>query len=278
MKRTTLNSGKGQFIILSPLNSRSVSVSSNRIKPLILLNSKDEPIKLVYDNIPIIEKGGQVVLGKELFKISYIETVNSSFILHASKLTKTSYFLLPTIGESRDYFLWSSQFVNSFISTENELYTNHGYSKPCIYILYRFSKSVNFSKFEKAIREHKLYITMYDVDSYHTLYVLKIPESLISEYNLFVKGKYSKFHTKYKDQIISFHNANSDSDLYGILNKTKAYREKLETKLTGTINKQSDIIKISDSAELHDPLNIIDETYLDFYKIKKIMKANVEFE
>ena len=278
MKRTTLKAGTGQIVIFTPLNSRSVSVSSNRIKPLVLLNDKDEPIKLVYDNIPVIEIGQQVNLGKESFKISYIETIDSNFILHASKLTKTSYFLLPTIGESREYFLWSNQFVNSFIHVEDELYTKHGYEKPCLYLLYRFSKSIPFAKFEKKIQEHELYITMYDVDPFHVLYVMKIPESLYSEYELFMKGKYSKFHTKYKEQVLAFHRAGKASDLYGILTRSKKFREKLEKKLTGVVERDSDKVRINASAELHDPPELETEMYLDAYKIKKIMKQNVEFE
>jgi hypothetical protein len=99
MKRTTLKTGTNQFVILTPLNARSVSVSSMRIKPTALLNDNDETVKLIYDKSFILERGSQVSLGKEPFKISYIENADPDFLLHASKLTKASYFLMPTIGE-----------------------------------------------------------------------------------------------------------------------------------------------------------------------------------
>ncbi len=278
MKRTTRRTEMGQYIILDPLNARSVSVSSMRIKPTTLLNDKNEVIKLIYDKSLILEKGSQVVLGKEPFKISYIEDADPNFILHASKLTKASYFLMPAIGESRDYFIWSRQFVNCFIYVEDEQYLDHGYDKPCVYLLYRFSKSTQYSKFEKKIQYDDNFIKMYDVDPFHVIYVLKIPESLYREYDLFIKGKYSKFHIKYKEQVLAFHKASKSSDLYGILHKTKKFRENLESKLTGIVEKNSDIIKISPNVELHDPPIMEKEMYLNSYKIKKTMKQNVEFE
>jgi hypothetical protein len=278
MKRTTLKTGTNQFVILTPLNARSVSVSSMRIKPTALLNDNDETVKLIYDKSFILERGSQVSLGKEPFKISYIENADPDFLLHASKLTKASYFLMPTIGETRSYFMWSKHFVNCFISTESDIYLDHGCDLPCVYLLYRFSKSIQYSNFEKKIQSNELFIGMYDVDPFHVLYVLKIPEHLFDEYEQFMKGKYSKFHVKYKEQILTFHNAPRTSDLYGILWKTRQFREKLETKLTGIVERESDIIKIDPAAELHDPPLLEEEMYLEKYKIKKIIKPNVEYE
>jgi hypothetical protein len=47
----------------------------------------------------------------------------------------------------------------------------------------------------------------------------------------------------------------------------EAYRER-----------ESDIIKIDPAAELHDPPLLEEEMYLEKYKIKKIIKPNVEYE
>jgi hypothetical protein len=162
MKRTTLKTGTNQFVILTPLNARSVSVSSMRIKPTALLNDNDETVKLIYDKSFILERGSQVSLGKEPFKISYIENADPDFLLHASKLTKA--------------FMWSKHFVNCFISTESDIYLDHGCDLPCVYLLYRFSKSMQYSNFEKKIQNNELFIKMYDVDPFHVLYVLKIPD------------------------------------------------------------------------------------------------------
>jgi hypothetical protein len=123
---------------------------------------------------------------------------------------------------------------------------------------------MQYSNFEKKIQNNELFIKMYDVDPFHVLYVLKIPEHL--------------FDVKYKEQILTFHNAPRTSDLYGILWKTRQFREKLETKLTGIVERESDIIKIDPAAELHDPPLLEEEMYLEKYKIKKIIKPNVEYE
>jgi hypothetical protein len=88
----------------------------------------------------------------------------------------------------------------------------------------------------------------------------------------------SRYQIKYKEQILTFHNAPRTSDLYGILWKTRQFREKLETKLTGIVERESDIIKIDPAAELHDPPLLEEEMYLEKYKIKKIIKPNVEYE
>lgn len=268
MRRTTFNAGSGQYVILEPQSGRSVKISSTRIKPIVKSHEDRFGTKTIteikYANAPLFKVNQQITLGKEPFKINHIKEHGSAFMLHASKLTKSSYFLLPFLGETRDYFLWNSQFVNVFMDFENP---DIG-SENTINVLYRFSKHLKYTEFEKKVQQHELFIKMIDVDKFHTVYSFNVPTGYEIEYEFFRQGAYSKFHEKYKEQILAFHGANKTSKLHRILNRAESLRVEMQTDLAAPVRK---------GVELHDPPVIEEETYLNKYMIKNILQPNGEF-
>jgi hypothetical protein len=268
MRKTTLHAGTGQFVIMDPINGRSVVLRSTRIKPIVINSDTDDDVieSIQYNGLPTIGRGKQIVLGKEPFRVNHIEASGENFILHASKLTKASYFMLPALGENRSYFLWDSLFVNAFVDVEDACYESLG---PHLYLLYRFSKKRSYARFEQIIQQNELFVNMFDVDPFHVLYTFRIPDELVIEYRLFKKGAYSKLHVNYKQQVLAFHQAGRSSSLAGILNKTESFRQRLSKDLAAEIHK---------SAELHDAPVLHEETFLNKYKIKKVLEPNVEFE
>lgn len=262
MIRTNIKINNDSFIVLSPLNARTVQVNSAKKKPKVFTEGFNI-IKVDYGDFSI--KLGQQITLKEPFKVSSIEKTDTGFLLHACLLSKTSYFLLPILGNDRNYFMWNSLFTNAYIDIEN---TDYKLCGPHIYLVYRFNKRKVFQDFEYKIESHSLYLETFDVDPYQVIYVFKIPEKHFKNFEYFRQGKYSQLDADYKEEIIDFHNTSFDSELSQILFKSVDRKKKMEKDF---------LVKIKDNAELFDFPHMETETFYNKYLIKNHMAPNIKF-
>jgi hypothetical protein len=140
-------------------------------------------------------------------------------IAEKSKKTKSSYLLLPLLGENRDYFDFTKGLVCTYIQCKNHPeYKTHlfleynlsTYSTEYIENLEeRICKELNDCPFEKII----------DIDHDKTVYIYDLSKH-IEIYDFFLLGKYSKFNVKYKEQILNFHQGQAKG-ITSVLNRSQ---------------------------------------------------------
>jgi hypothetical protein len=217
MRNTAMKIGKGKTLQFVPINSRNVALKSNTIAEEIY-DRRGRIERLVYPDYEL-KIGTQVMLGKEHFKTLEIrKKENGIYILSSGSLSKASKFLMPILGYDKDYFLWDKQFINCYTDVEDIEYKFGGNT---LYLLYRYSKSIAFTEFEKRIMEHDDYIRYFDIDKYHILYVFSFPEFMDNHFRLFNYGLYSKFRDEFKNQIMDFHKVGRNSNLEQIFQKSR---------------------------------------------------------
>jgi len=263
MKKISFKIDDDSFVTLDPINARVVKLLCKK-KYKAKLHKKGDNITKVEFNDISFEIGKQIHL-KQPFKVFSIQEIEDGFFLHACELSKSSYFILPVLGEDRAYFWWNSLFTNCYVDVEDIKYKLCG---PHIYLLYRFSGQRFYQDFETKLEDNPHYVKTFDVDPYQVMYVFSIPEEYHENFNFFRKGKYSKLDNSYKERIIDFHSAPYDSELSQILFKAPQRREKLKKDL---------LVHISESAELYDIPRMCTETFYNRYLIKNSIQPSVKF-
>lgn len=236
-----------RLIVMTPIIEGIEEIVNDKIVRLHL----GEPNK--------IEIGQTLKLGKQKYKIQEITKdpqglSGPGFYLHTQvNITKTSNFLLPLLGGTRNDFRWESSFMNSFIGTEDE-----GDWATKLYLMYRFDGSKAFLDFEDALMQHPWYVGKKDVDGFHTLYIFEFPESIKEEIELIVTGKYSKIKEETKKRILDFHYSNKNRPIGQVLYKDVTRRLQMEKELEG---------KIPEDNELLDPFHVKDELFFNQFII-----------
>jgi hypothetical protein len=172
------------------------------------------------------------------------------------RYNKSKTYLLPLLAEVIEIDTrFFNHLKNTFISDTNDKY------KDCIFILHDFSfKNPEFTNYEHKLTNNPYFVDLIDIDNL-VLYIFKFPEEYMEEYNLFKKGKYSKFGEDAKKVIINFFghiyqgNLNAVKFLLAlkqILYKDKKLKERIEEDLRVTLPKD---------AELTDIASMEDETF-----------------
>ena len=147
------------------------------------------------------------------------------------------------------------QLVNTFIGSEEyDGYDNH------IFLLYRYTGNPRFIEYEDYLEHTSLFVAKYDPDKYHVMFIFNVPSAYQEVYDLFKKGKYSKFPQLYKIRILDFHNINSEEHKVAkVLYRHPDLREDLEERLNVNLPKDSEVSSVP---------NLDIEIYFDSMKIK----------
>ena len=136
-------------------------------------------------------------------------------------------------------------FVNAFIGVENQ--------HDCIGLLYRFSGSSVFLKFEQALKKFKSFKTVLDPSPYYVLFVFNVPVKFQNDYINFIKGKYSKLSPELKENILKFHGEDNNSSIGQILYKSKKRRLRLEEAVGESLPIDAELLDIPDlNIEIYD--------------------------
>jgi len=111
------------------------------------------------------------------------------------KKTCTTIFLLPGIGLKRQNLL-KHGFISAYIDDKN----HDVHYDTSIYLLYKPEQVEEFQKFlTSEYKRTPLLVEDYDYPGGYVVTVYKFPAEFLEEYDLFLKGKYSKFRKKYVD-------------------------------------------------------------------------------
>ena len=178
------------------------------------------------------------------YKINNIDRTKDGYELVVSYRNKSSVFIMPMFGATKDMFFYDNLFVNAFVSLED--------GTPCVALLYRFSGNALFLKFEQALHQFSSFVKSVDPSPYFVLFIFDIPKKHIEDYHNFLGGKYSEFTPELKDKIIKFHGIDNDSSVAEILYKSDKRRLRLQQRLG---------VEISKTAELFDVPDIDEETF-----------------
>lgn len=230
----------GKKLIINCISAREVSVRHHSLTNVEYETSNDgNIISITFDNYKICI--GDIIYTKingvknKPFKILYIkESVrDNTYLLYSTILTKASRWIMPmlrTDNQTQTSMRFRNNFVNCYVGTESEGYMNN------IYLVYRFSGSVEFIKFEKELKNHIKFYKSIDLDHQHTMYIFDMNEEDKLNFNRFKRGEYSKFTSKYKKQILNFTINPVDTNIskiedtitYGVLYKTETQKKRIE--------------------------------------------------
>ena len=163
------------------------------------------------------------------------------------KKNKSSEFLLPMLGGNKTLFMYNSLLKNCYAGTNED--------KNCIVLVYKYSDSLLFNKFERAIIKLRSFKKAFDLRKY-TIFIFKIPTYYKKEYKHFMDGKYSKFSLEYKLQILGFHEQEIEDRLGQILFKCEDLKNKLEYELDEILPEDSELYSILNMKQEIFNLNI----------------------
>jgi len=221
---------------------------------------------------PTISKNKIITIGKQKYNIQAIEVSGEyGYTLYTYRLTKSYYFIMPSLGATSIVFRGNQELCNCFIGIEgNELYGD------TIYLLYRFNGSKEFMEYERRLMEHPMYKSTWHPDNFHIMYEFYLPDKHKEDINKILEGKYSYVTPSYKEKIIHFHGGEFNSgtkELTEILYRDPKRKSKIENKLTVTTP-----LIIPNGLDLLSVPSVENEIYLNRYKIPKEDKKENDFE
>lgn len=166
---------------------------------------------------------------------------------------RTGTYVLPMLGnkiaEFKSNYLPGSQFVNAFIGDIEKPEI-----KDSILLLYKFSGNKEFIDFERRLQSKPGFIEKYEPDHLHTMYVFKVPDIYLPQYDLFKRSLYSKFSQVYKEHVIKFHDFTPNHPVVKVLNKHEDAYEEWEKKTGCKISRNQEAgTIILDHMEIYQP-------------------------
>mgnify|MGYP003671062728 CR=1 FL=1 len=241
---------------LTALNGRTVRLSGDLSGCVITRGEHTadiEEISYIKDDDEFSICKGSVIRPKPKtpYKVNLIRAMYGNntlmyFDLVTAVRTSASTFALPFLGGNRAKSLWSQQLVNVFTRTEEH--------PSCIALLYRFSGTKAFAKFESELCKHKDFVHRYDPDPFQVLFVFNVPRECEASYEHYVNGKYSQIDGLWKLKILDFHGFDMDGHTGKILYQSPELRKTLETSLDVNLGKGCELHSIPNRrTEMFDP-------------------------
>ena len=249
---------KCENLIYTPIDALSFRISGDT--HALIPNIKNDIIQSLETSDGIMfPLGVTVEIKKKKYNVNIIEEViikkKKYYIISTAKRTKSSIFILPMLGGNRHLYFWNRLLLNCFIATED--------NKECIALLYKWSSSPLFLKFEKALSKFRSFKKRYDPTPNCVMFIFDIPKPQKRNYKKFLRGQYSKLSSNYKIHLLEFHDKDMNDTLGQVLFKTEKRRQSLEAKLDVSLPEDSELLSI---------INVEDETYNpEIYKFKKLI-------
>ena len=162
---------------------------------------------------------------------------------------RTTYYLLPCLGLSKQKLFFDSYFINAYLDIDSSKSLNWKF----IYLAYRYVRGEKYRKFESLITTYSNYYKTIDVSPNLVVYAFTIPKEHWEDINKFENAEYSKFSSKLKEKIRVFNGV--DSIQYKVVMQNPFYIEELE-KFLGC--------KIPKGNELDSIPNMNDEILTDY--------------
>lgn len=156
-------------------------------------------------------------------------------LLPLNKVNPSTWILYPMYNLSKDF---DSFLYNTYIYHEDYLeLVDH------FYLLFKFSGRISnlftnsaYIELENKLIQSEDYFFHYDINGgEYVLFCLKVPDTYLEDYKVFMDGKYSKIKKKVEDypnrETPLFHLINTrynDKELRMILNKDKKFKKMME--------------------------------------------------
>jgi len=212
-------------IEIEVLNAVQLHLDTSNIAFLSSVKNDDGDIIAITfeDKLTIIEgdefllKVGSVTT---VYEIAYmiIEKKGKSVMLYSSLPTKTSKFLLPTLGKTKEQLKLDTYFVNAYLDPTHEY----------ICIKYRYTGSQHYKEFEKYMITDPLCVSHLEHGKYHVVYTFKIPLQFKEDVVSFVEGKYSKFSKALKGRIRKFYGRQDSEPMIDVIDRNTDLKEQME--------------------------------------------------
>jgi len=140
----------------------------------------------------------------------------------------TTGFALPLLGWRKSMYM--PYLVDAYIYHQEVERFREGH----VFVLLKWSDTEDFDLVCKALSESKLCASEYvpDKDGSLVMFIMKVPNSLMPDYELFLEGKYSKMSEKAQELIRE--DAKPGGKVIRILNRDSHYKEDIESRV-GTI-------------------------------------------
>lgn len=110
----------------------------------------------------------------------------------------------------------------------NDTITNRKYSFPVIYLRFYLNNGEPLS-INNYLINNRNFIDIYDLDINSVVYVFKVPEIYLEDYEIFMQGKYSKHTNKFKQLFFE------DPNFMAIFNKDPKLKSSLEEEIKMSI-------------------------------------------
>lgn len=160
------------------------------------------------------------------------------------KYTKTSTFLFPLLEIPKSLFhckvvnsfgsvIMTNRFLNSYLIDE-DLDSKEFNTGPYIFLVIKNFRDPDFEAFYDSLTALDNYVDEYEKCGF-LIIIFKVIDEFLIDYNLLLKGKYSKVSYKGKQNIVNnaFYSGSRRSTLTLILSKSEKLRESWEKRLSG---------------------------------------------
>lgn len=174
---------------------------------------------------------------------------------------KSFTYVLPMLDWWNNDFLINGQLRGVFIGDRtHDILNNH------IFLLYRYSADRWFVGYEEELKDCDYYVTHYEPDKRHTMFVYDVPQYHQSDYDMFKLSKYSKLTEDYKKQIVEFHGKDKCRKVIAVMYKHESMFLEWEKQLNEGLPKIQWTFLPRDGEcadSLHDDEEIFDVSMLE---------------
>jgi hypothetical protein len=242
---------KTDTITFNTIDARTVRITG--ATKSIRVNKLDNEIVSLELPSTILTKGHNLIIRNEPYKMNIIKKVIMNNVLffeaYVAQKTKSSLLIMPMLDGNKNLYFYDSLLMNCFLGTKDE-------SSGVIGLLYRWSNSPVFLKFEKAVQQFRNFVKIVDFSKHFVYFEFNVPKKYIKDYNKFINGKYSELSSNYKDKILKFHEIDIESQIAQILYKGKKRKKRLEHSLGINLDPDAELFSI-----INEDLEYFDKNY-----------------
>ena len=169
------------------------------------------------------------------------------------KKTKATSFILPMLGKSIYFF--NSYLLNCYVGDKEliEKYPNH------IFVLLKIEDKEEYRTIKKEMESLKTFIESYNpMENKTEMFIFSIPKIYKKDYELFLRGKYSEFSNKLKEEVMVLNKVNKDSVIYAAFTRATWLRKNWEDQLNCKIPYYQEVLSIPNlKNEIYNNKNFI---------------------
>lgn len=231
----------GKILSVKPLDASRLFIDTSNLAFLNVEKNQDNDVyKVSFEDSKWISLGDKLTVRIGLVdsvyevKMIIIEKKQQNVILFSSLPNKTSAFLLPLLNKTKTQLKYDTYFVNAFLSEDHK----H------ICLLYRFTGTKHYKEFEDSMLKEKLCVRHIDYDSYHVMYLFRIPDKFKEDVEHFLIGKYSLFSNTLKSLIFRFYGSSTETIIFQVIHKSPQLRQIIENDLHVRLNEDMELASI----------------------------------